>query len=91
MTLYNRDTLLKDLQEQVIKVIFTKVNGEERAMRCTLMPKHLPVNTDREHLIQEHHKPENTSTVVVWDMENFGWRSFRIDSVKYVESMHESF
>ena len=33
---YSRDTLLKDLREHVIEVHFTKVNGEQRIMRCTL-------------------------------------------------------
>ena len=55
--LYDRDTLLKDLQDQVIKVTFTKVNGEQRVMRCTLMPHHLPQNTDTNYLIKEHRKP----------------------------------
>ena len=89
--MYERDVLLKDLQEQVIKVSFTKVNGEKRVMRCTLMQKHLPPNTDRNYLLEEHKKPENLKTIAVWDMDQGGWRSFRIDSVEYVEAMHEGF
>ena len=89
--MYDRDTLLKDLQEQIIKVTFTKVNGEKRVMRCTLMTKHLPANTDKGHLISEHKKEENLQTLAVWDMDNGGWRSFRIESVEYVEAMHENF
>jgi hypothetical protein len=84
--MYDRDTLLKDLQENVIKVTFTKVNGEKREMRCTLMSKYLPPNTDKNHLISEHKKAENLSALAVWDLDNGGWRSFRIDSVEYVES-----
>jgi hypothetical protein len=84
--MYDRDILLKDLQQEVIKVTFTKVNGEKRVMRCTLLEKYLPVNTDKQHIIAEHKKPENLSTVVVWDMDQNGWRSFRIDSVEYVEA-----
>lgn len=89
--LYDRDTLLKDLQDQVIKVTFTKVNGEQRVMRCTLMPHHLPPNTDTNYLIQEHRKEENLKTLAVWDLDNGGWRSFRIESVTYLESMHENY
>lgn len=89
--MYDRDTLLKDLQEQVIKVTFTKVNGEKRVLTCSLLSKYLPVNTDKNHLISEHKKPENLSTLAVWDVENGGWRSFRIESVEYVEAMHSDF
>jgi hypothetical protein len=86
--MYDRDTLLKDLQEQVVKVTFTKVNGEKRVMKCTLMSKHLPPNIDKNYLLSEHKKQENLQTLAVWDMENNGWRSFRIETVEYVESMH---
>jgi hypothetical protein len=84
--MYDRDTLLKDLQQNVIKVTFTKINGEKREMRCTLMDKYLPSNTDKNHLIAEHKKVENLSVLAVWDLDNGGWRSFRIDSVEYVEA-----
>jgi hypothetical protein len=89
--LYDRDNLLKDLQEQVIKVTFTKVNGEKRQMRCTLMQHHLPPNTDKNHLISEHRKAENLNTIAVWDLDVGAWRSFRIESVEYVEAMHENY
>jgi len=89
--MYERDVLLKDLQEQVIKVTFTKVNGEKRTMRCTLMGRHLPANTDKNHLISEHKKPENLNTIVVWDMDQGGWRSFRMDSIEYVEAAPADF
>jgi hypothetical protein len=89
--MYERDVLLKDLQEQVVKVTFTKVNGDRREMRCTLMSKHLPPGTDKNYLLGEHKKPENLNTLAVWDMDNGGWRSFRIESVEYVETMHQSY
>ena len=31
-----RDILIKNLQKKVMKITFTKVNGEERIMDCTL-------------------------------------------------------
>jgi len=39
---YDRDTLLRDLRENVIEVTFTKVNGESRVMRCSFKPEVLP-------------------------------------------------
>ena len=92
--MYNRDTLLKDLREGVIEVHFTKVNGQERAMRCTLLPRYLPqVHTEN---LQEQEKEktfhkENTDVIAAWDVQNGGWRSFRIDSVFYVQGLDSDY
>jgi hypothetical protein len=83
--MYDRDVLLKDLHAEVIEVTFTKVNGETRVMRCTLKPDMLPPNSNVAHIDEEHKKPENLSVIVAWDTQANGWRSFRVDSVKYVQ------
>jgi hypothetical protein len=85
MSMYDRDTLLRDLKEHVVEVTFTKVNGEKRVMRCTLRGEHLPPNTDMNHLSEEHKKEQNANIIACWDVHNGGWRSFRIDSVEYVQ------
>lgn len=82
---FDRDNLLNDLKLHTCKVMFTKVNGQQRTMFCTLLPEYLPQNTDVKHLDEMHNKPENLETVVVWDLEANGWRSFRVDSVEYAE------
>ena len=83
--MYNRETLLTDLKDNVIEVTFTKVNGEQRVMRCTLSTKHLPPTTDMQHLDEEHKKKQNENVIACWDVQAQGWRSFRIDSVTYVQ------
>jgi hypothetical protein len=85
MSRYERDILLRDLQKNVMAVYFTKVNGEKREMRCTLIPGMLPPNSDINHLEEEHKKPENDKVVVCWDVVKGAWRSFRVESVEYVE------
>jgi hypothetical protein len=85
MTKFMRDNLLMDLKQHVVEVHFTKVNGEKRVMHATLLDSHLPSNTDLQHLNEMHHKPENLNTIAVWDMQNGGWRSFRIESVEYAQ------
>lgn len=65
----------------IITVKFTKVNGDLRTMRCTLMSEHLPPQGD----IEEASTRSNPNTLAVWDLDNNGWRSFRIDSVTSVE------
>jgi hypothetical protein len=65
------------LQNGIINVKFTKADGTERVMRCTLA----------EHLVKPYEKKSEREKVVnqdiisVWDIEKEGWRSFRYDSL----------
>jgi len=72
-----RAILVEGLKKNVMRVTFTKVNGEERVMRCTLHDSVLP-----EQHISGIKKKENQETLSVWDLDNDGWRSFRLDSIK---------
>ncbi len=82
-----RAILVEGLKKNVIKVTFTKVNGDERIMRCTLHDSILP-----EQNIGGIKKKENLDVLSVWDLDNNGWRSFRLDSVtdyQVVEGVEE--
>lgn len=84
--LYQRDTLLKDLRSNVVEVHFTKTNGENRVMRCTLAKHMLPESYQKSIEEQTEEKTfhkENPDVLAVWDLGANGWRSFRIDSVFY--------
>jgi hypothetical protein len=74
------------LQNSVVTVIFTKVDGTERKMNCTLLPEYIPqVVAEKQQLLTESlPKAENPNTIAVWDIESNGWRSFRLDSIKSV-------
>lgn len=85
MATYDRDTLMKDLQKNVVAVYFTKVNGEKREMRCTLMPSLLPPTYVQEEADVKKFHDENREVLAVWDVMKGGWRSFRIDSIEYVQ------
>lgn len=86
--MYQRDVLLKDLRQNVIEVTFTKVNGDQRVMRCTLIENMLPPsyrnNPDEKSSETEFHQ-KNPEVIAAWDVQAGGWRSFRIDSVTYVQ------
>jgi hypothetical protein len=87
--MYQRDTLLKDLRTQVLEVHFTKANGENRIMRCTLQKHMLPESYQRsldEQTEEKTFHKENPDVIAVWDLGENGWRSFRIDSVFYCEA-----
>ena len=73
-----RDTLIKNLQKKAMRITFTKVNGEERIMDCTL----------QEHMIPqtgESNRKKNEEVLPVFDINKGEWRSFRVDSVTNIE------
>lgn len=88
--MYERDKLISDLKQAVVEVTFTKVNGETRIMRCTLDPKNLPPMTNQQfdHIDEQHKRPENLDVIACWDVQANGWRSFRVDSVQYVQEVN---
>ena len=62
-------------------VTFTKSDGTERVMKCTLVPDQLPKVE-----IKEDSKPrkESITSMRVFDLEKKEWRSFTIKKVKQV-------
>ena len=89
--MFDRDTILKDLREYVIEVHFTKVNGEDRVMRCTLRPDLLPPTYSKDITEEKKFHAENTNVISAWDVTKGGWRSFRIDSVKFVQDVSHNY
>ena len=79
-----REILVEGLKRNLMKIVFTKVNGEERIMMCTLHEKILP-----EQPISGIKKKINPEVLSVWDVDNSGWRSFRMDSIKEVKVIDE--
>jgi hypothetical protein len=83
MTIFTRDGLIDLLRHNIVSVTFTKVNGEERVMACTLQPNLIPnATTQNGELIVEGKITSNN--IAVWDVNANGWRSFRVASVKTV-------
>lgn len=70
------------LRENICKVTFTKVDGTERVMRCTLKESYLPAVVKDE---TKKTRKQNDKTVAVWDLEKDAWRSFLINNVKEVK------
>jgi len=79
----NKYELKQQLQGTVATVVFTKADGTERTMRCTLLAEYLPA-PEGPQLLTESTRKENDSVLSVWDIENGGWRSFRLDSIKSI-------
>ena len=78
-----RKWLTKLLAEYVVEVTFTKKDGTERVMNCTLLEDYLPETTGVG-------KAASFDAVAVYDVDSDGWRSFRWDSIKAVKLSVES-
>jgi hypothetical protein len=73
----NRNEMIEKLKEGQHTVTFTKINGDERIMDCTLKTEFIPEDmrpTDKATTYSE-------DVIRVYDVKANGWRSFRFDSV----------
>ena len=75
----SREGVRRILRTSVLDVTFTKVDGTERVMKCTLNEDLIPQTTR-----SETPRKSNPDVCAVWDLENQSWRSFRWDSIQTV-------
>ena len=82
MTMFTRDGLIDMLRHNIVTVTFTKVNGDERIMTCTLQSDQVPVfaTVNGQVVVKE----SKNNTISVWDINAQGWRSFRVENVKSI-------
>lgn len=80
-----RDELMKLLQKEVVEVTFTKLNGDERKMPCTLIADFLPPAKKDDAITQKKVREISDKVCAVWAVESKGFRSFRYDRVTNVE------
>ena len=76
-----RNEMIEHLQAQVCRVVFKKINGEERDMSCTLMETALPKAKKDEPLTQKKVRAINEATIVAWDVNKDDFRAFRVENV----------
>ena len=69
--------LVEMLKTREVVVVFTKRDGSEREMRCTL-------NSDLANIPESFSSSSNPDEgrVTVWDLDKNGWRSFYVDTIK---------
>ena len=78
-----RDVVAAILSSEVANVTFTKSDGSERVMKCTLIDEYIP-STELD-LSRTSTRKVNEAVLPVWDIDKNAWRSFRIDSVKAIQ------
>jgi hypothetical protein len=79
---YTKEELIALLKISDLEVSFTKVDGSKRVMNCTLRESAIPDAPKTESVGLE--RKINNNVVSVWDLDNDGWRSFKIDSLEKI-------
>lgn len=85
-----QETFKKKLHETDLTVVFTKKDGTQREMLCTLSEAKIPEDKRPKHVEpEEGKKPRVLSNDVarVFDLDKREWRSFRWDSIIKVEGL----
>jgi len=76
-----RDWMMGVLHQHKVRVTFTKVDGTDRVMNCTLREDLIPA-LNVEQIEKAVKRTVNENIARVWDLDKESWRSFRLDSIK---------
>lgn len=69
------------LHNNILEVVFTKANGEQRTMKCTLKEELLEPAAPGVNIVEPRPVQTNFDTIKVYDLDKAAWRSFRLDRV----------
>lgn len=83
----NKNEIGTMLKMGIVIVKFTKMNGEDRIMRCTLNPKYLP-EQQKDKTVKPNTGKE--TAIRVWDLDESDWRAFRYDSIHHAVLAEEA-
>jgi hypothetical protein len=75
-----KDFLKSTLRNERMNICFTKADGTERWLHCSLHPELIPAEKLQKEEASTRKKSDEA--LAVWDIEKQDWRSFRYDSVK---------
>lgn len=81
-----REDLIDRLKQSVVNVVFTKADGSERTMNCTLKLENIPEDQHPKSTIKSE-----SDQIRVFDTDIDAWRSFNFGSAKTIdgESVHD--
>ena len=74
-----REEMVDALRSGIATVKFTKVNGDERLMECTLKNDFIPA--DMQPKDDDEGVQRTLDVIRVYDVRAAGWRSFRVENV----------
>jgi len=82
--MFNYDKVLDQLRSNVLQVTFSKVNGEQRVMPCTLQTDYMPELSESK-VNQVEDFSVNKSVIRAFAIDKQSWRSFRVDNITAIE------
>ena len=82
----NRNDIREFLLDGIIEVTFTKVDGTERKMNCTLNYEHISEDMKPLNLVKGEKIMENLDILKVFDTDKQDWRSFRVENVILIKT-----
>jgi len=84
-----REEMVNSLKEKTCRVVFKKVDGSIRQMKCTLQTDQLPLTEER-RASESISRTVSQDVIPVWDLGKESWRSFRVASVIDFEILEET-
>lgn len=84
MSADERNRLLRHILSEDHEITFTKVDGSERVMPCTLRTSAMP-----QRAVTEHHQTRayNPDALSVWCLDKGEWRSFKVMNVTSIKKL----
>ena len=77
--MFDRVEMITELKAGVCTVTFTKVNGDERVMRCTLSDGYIP--EEKRPQSEANNWNEDVTAIRCFDVEKNDWRAFKPENV----------
>ena len=75
-----RNTIVKNLAENICVVSFVKKDGAIRVMTCTSNPAFMPMYEKKTDKV----RPQNSYIISAFDLNKFAYRSFLVENILYV-------
>jgi hypothetical protein len=82
-----RESVFQKLRTDIVNVCFTKADGTERKMLCTLVESKIPEDKRPKSTTETQSASTAGSSVRVFDTEKQEWRSFRFESVISIDGV----
>ena len=74
-----REVVMKHLYTGVVSLSFTKKDGTLREMNATLVTSEIPEVHQKKELPND---PREQDNVLVWDVDQIGWRTFKMSMIE---------
>ena len=74
-----QELVMKQLYSGVVNLSFTKKDGSLREMNATLVTSEIPEVHQKKELPND---PREQDNVLVWDVDQIGWRTFKMSMLE---------